>query len=90
MSNRSPALPFVIPTEPRISYYAAPPMTAYAAFRKESRMKFANATKPDRKSRGKWRDLQFSSLRAPRPSARRAIHQVVLFAQPDNPIPGRS
>jgi hypothetical protein len=43
---------FVIPTEPRISYFAAPSMTTYAAFIEESRMKFANATKPGRKSGG--------------------------------------
>jgi hypothetical protein len=35
-------------------------MATYAAFRKESRMKFANATKPDRKSGvAEGRDLQF-------------------------------
>jgi hypothetical protein len=35
-------------------------MAACAAFHKESRMKFANATKSDRKSGvAKWRDLQF-------------------------------
>jgi hypothetical protein len=32
--------------------YAAPDMTAYAAFSKESRMRFANATKLHRKSGG--------------------------------------
>ena len=32
--------------------YAAPDMTACAAFSKESRMRCANATKPHRKSRG--------------------------------------
>ena len=37
---------------PRISYCAAPAMAACAAFYKESRIKFANATKPDRKSGG--------------------------------------
>jgi hypothetical protein len=68
-ANGSAALPFVIPTEPRISYYAAPPMTTYAAFRKESRMKFANATKPRQEIRGKWRDPQFSSLRATAPGS---------------------
>jgi hypothetical protein len=40
------------PDRTRISYYAAPPKTTYAAFIEESRMKFANATKPDRKSGG--------------------------------------
>jgi hypothetical protein len=45
-------LTFVIPTEPRISYYAAPPTTTYAAFVAESRMKFAEPTKLDRKSGG--------------------------------------
>jgi len=34
----------------RISCYLAPTMAACAAFFKESRMKFANATKLDRKS----------------------------------------
>jgi hypothetical protein len=34
----------------RISYIAAPPNTTCAAFRKESDMKFANATNLDRKS----------------------------------------
>jgi hypothetical protein len=34
----------------RISYHGAPPTTACAAFIKESRMKFANAIKLDRKS----------------------------------------
>jgi hypothetical protein len=43
---------FVIPTEPRISYYAGPPTTTYAAFIEESRMKFADPTKLDRKSGG--------------------------------------
>ena len=42
------------------SYCAAPTMTTCAAFLRESRMKLANATKPDRKSGvGQWRDLQF-------------------------------
>jgi hypothetical protein len=41
-SDGSATLPFVIPTEPRISYYAAPPTTTYAAFIEESRMKFAD------------------------------------------------
>ena len=40
--------------------YAAPDMTACAAFCKESRMKFASATKFDRKSGvAEWRDLRF-------------------------------
>jgi hypothetical protein len=37
---------------PRISYCVALAMAACAAFYKESRMKFANATKPDRKIPG--------------------------------------
>ena len=41
---------FVIPSEPRISYYAAPEMATCAAFIEESRMKFADPTKLDRKS----------------------------------------
>jgi hypothetical protein len=36
-------------------------MATYAAFLKESRMKFANVTKFNRKSGGaQWRDLRFS------------------------------
>jgi hypothetical protein len=46
-----------------------PTTATYAAFRKESRMKFANATKLDRKSGvAQWRDLLFlclSDLTAP-------------------------
>jgi hypothetical protein len=38
------------PKHTRISYYAALISNASAAFRKESRMKFANATNLDRKS----------------------------------------
>jgi len=38
------------PKRTRISYHAAPPMASCAAFRNESRMKFADATKLDRKS----------------------------------------
>jgi hypothetical protein len=48
-SDWASTLPFVIPpvpacrgTEPRVSYYAAPPTTTYAAFIEESRMKFAD------------------------------------------------
>ena len=48
----SAALPFVIPSELRISYYAALTTTTYAAFFEESRMKFTETTKPDRKSGG--------------------------------------
>jgi hypothetical protein len=40
------------PERTRISYIAAPPKATYAAFRKESRMKFANANKLNRKSGG--------------------------------------
>jgi len=50
--RKQPTLSFVIPTEPRISYYAAPSTTTYAAFIEESRMKFADPTKLDRKSGG--------------------------------------
>jgi hypothetical protein len=60
LSDGSTALPFVIPTEPRISYYAAPPTTTYAAFIEESRMKFADPTKARQEIWGKWRDLRFS------------------------------
>jgi hypothetical protein len=38
------------PKRTRISYVAATPKATYAAFRKEGRMQFANATKLDRKS----------------------------------------
>jgi hypothetical protein len=48
----SVALPFVIPSAPRISYYAAPERATCAAFIEESRMKFAGHTKLDRKIRG--------------------------------------
>jgi len=51
-SDGSVSLPFVIPTAPRISYYAAPSTTTYAAFIEESRMKFTHPTKLDRKSGG--------------------------------------
>jgi hypothetical protein len=43
-------LTFVIPSEPRISYHAAPEMATCAAFIEESRMKFADPNKLDRKS----------------------------------------
>jgi hypothetical protein len=43
-------LPFVIPKRTRISYYAAPEMATCAAFIEESRMKFADPAKLDRKS----------------------------------------
>jgi hypothetical protein len=46
----SAALPFVIPSAPRISYCAAPETATCAAFVEESRMKFADHTKLDRKS----------------------------------------
>jgi len=49
-STVTTALPFVIPSAPRISYYAAPEMATCAAFIEESRMKFADPTKLDRKS----------------------------------------
>jgi hypothetical protein len=42
----------------RISCCAAVDRAACAAFRKESRMKLANANKPDRKSGGSAGDLQ--------------------------------
>jgi hypothetical protein len=40
------------PERTRISYISVPHEVTYAAFRKESRTKFANATKLDRKSGG--------------------------------------
>jgi hypothetical protein len=51
------------PERTRISYLAVPSEATYAAFRKESRMKFANANKLDRKSGvTQWRDLRFLSF----------------------------
>jgi hypothetical protein len=51
------------PERTRISCHAALDMAACAAFRKESRMKFANATNLDRKSGvAQWRDLRFPVL----------------------------
>jgi hypothetical protein len=48
-------------------------MAACAAFRKESRMKFANATKPDGKSGGaKWRDLRLLFPTLPSPGCRKS------------------
>jgi hypothetical protein len=44
------ALSFVIPERTRISCHAALETTSCAAFSKESRMKFANATNTNRKS----------------------------------------
>jgi len=38
------------PERTRISYISAQPNATYAAFRRESRMKLANATNLDRKS----------------------------------------
>jgi hypothetical protein len=40
------------PERTRISYIAAPRKATYAAFRKESRMKFANAIKTGQEIRG--------------------------------------
>ena len=42
--------PLCHPERTRISYYAAPEMATCAAFIEESRMKFADPTKLDRKS----------------------------------------
>jgi hypothetical protein len=48
------------PERTRISCHAALETTACAAFSKESRMKFANATNTNRKSGvAEWRDLRF-------------------------------
>jgi hypothetical protein len=41
---------FVIPSEPRISYYAAPEMATCAVPASRDRMKFADPNKLDRKS----------------------------------------
>jgi hypothetical protein len=53
LSNRSlwkRRPPLCHPERTRISYYAAPEMATCAAFIEESRMKFADPTKLDRKS----------------------------------------
>jgi hypothetical protein len=51
------------PERTRISYIATPPAATYAASRKGSRMKFANATNLNRKSGvAQRRDLLFLSL----------------------------
>ena len=51
----------VEPERTRISCHAALDKTACAAFRKESRMKLANATNLHRKSGvAQWRDLRFA------------------------------
>jgi hypothetical protein len=48
------------PERTRISYIAALTVATFAAFSKESRMKFANAANLDRKSGvAQWRDLRF-------------------------------
>jgi hypothetical protein len=48
------------PERTRISYYAGLTTSTYAPFRKERRMRIANANKFDRKSGGaEWRDLRF-------------------------------
>jgi hypothetical protein len=48
------------PERTRISYIAEPPVATYAASRKGSRMKLANATNLNRKSGvAQWRDLLF-------------------------------
>jgi hypothetical protein len=52
--------PAVEPERTRISYIAALTVATFAAFSKESRMKFANAANLDRKSGvAQWRDLLF-------------------------------
>src|ERR1700691_4875925 len=61
---------------PRISCTRHPPTTTCAAFSKESRMRFRDATNLDRKSGGaQWRDLRFfseiSSSHTPAKSPRR-------------------
>jgi hypothetical protein len=48
--DEATTLNFVIPSAPRISYYAVPETTTYAAFYEESRRRCANATNLDRKS----------------------------------------
>jgi hypothetical protein len=59
--TEAPTLPLSSrPERTRISYCAAPAVAACAAFLKESRMRFANATNPNRKSGvAQWRDLRF-------------------------------
>ena len=57
------APPYTLSSRPertRISYIAALTVATYAAFSKESRMRFANATNLNRKSGvAQWKDLQF-------------------------------
>jgi hypothetical protein len=62
--NKSHHPPLVIPSELRISYFAALPAATYAALRKESRMKSTEAMVFDRKFGGEPWDLQC----APAPS----------------------
>ncbi len=60
------------PERTRISCHAVPDVAACAAFRKESRMNFANATNLDRKSGvAQWRDLLF-----PLPLADQKSHRI--------------
>ena len=54
---------------PRISYCVAPPMGACAAFFKESRMKFADPTKPRQKIRGEATPEPFRALPGSGPSS---------------------
>jgi hypothetical protein len=50
IQTEATTLPFVIPSEPRISCYAVLEMATCAAFIEESRMKFADPTQLDKKS----------------------------------------
>ena len=75
------------PERTRISYYAAPPTATCAAFRKESRMKFADAINLGRKSGvAEWRDLRFpcyssDSGWSPKPFSPDAFFSFHFFTQ---------
>jgi hypothetical protein len=56
----SAALPFVIPSELRISCYAAPINGHVCGFLEESRTRFTEVTKPDRKSGGRRGTCSFT------------------------------
>jgi hypothetical protein len=73
------------PERTRISYIAVPHKATYAAFRKESSMKFANATKLDRKSGvAQGRDLQFHSDRTQMPTSDHLPNPIFFEI---NPVP---
>jgi len=70
----------VEPERTRISYIAALTVATFAAFSKESRMKFANAANLDRKSGvAQWRDLQCAPALAQRFPFRWFSHRIVIL-----------